>query len=144
VGDESVIPRYHYGELRLTRLNLLVRILLRKLTFHHIHGQWSTYISSFIATFLSVFLVLSTVLSAMQVEMAVQTAPTDAGNWEIFTRVSRWSSIFVIVFIAAMVLLLILFLLFILVHDLCFAGAAMRRKKKNQGKLPPDFKSGVV
>ena len=35
--DLSVNPRYHYGELRLTRLNMLAKLFLKKLTFHQPH-----------------------------------------------------------------------------------------------------------
>ena len=39
ISDENVNPRYSYGELRLTRLNICARVFLGKMTFHHIHAQ---------------------------------------------------------------------------------------------------------
>jgi len=43
VADDCVNPRYHYGELRLTRLNFYTRIFLGKLIFHYIHSQWRIF-----------------------------------------------------------------------------------------------------
>ena len=70
VGDDQVSPRYTYGELRLTRLNFYARILLRKLTYHHIEAQWGTFLGSFFAPFLVVFGVATVILNAMQVGLA--------------------------------------------------------------------------
>jgi hypothetical protein len=65
LDDDRVGPRYHYGEMRLTRLNWFARFLLGRLTYHHIHAQWNDYLGRFLAPFLTVFILLSTALSAM-------------------------------------------------------------------------------
>lgn len=57
--DDSVSPRYRYGELRLSRLNMCAPIFLGKLTPHHIDAQWGAYLGRFLAPILSVFAVLS-------------------------------------------------------------------------------------
>ena len=38
VSDNDVSERYRYGELRLTRLNLYVKLITRKFQYEHVHG----------------------------------------------------------------------------------------------------------
>ena len=89
LSDESVSPRYCYGELRLSRLNRCARIFLGKLTFHHSDAQWGAYLGRFLAPLLSLFAVLSVALGAMQVELGVQGSLHDSlPNWTYFAHVS--------------------------------------------------------
>lgn len=74
--DDSVAKRYHYGQLRLSRLNWAVRIFRPKITrtrWFYENSYWST--SEFIerATFPLVFLFasVSIALSSMQVALSV-------------------------------------------------------------------------
>ena len=76
VGDESVAKRYHYGQLRLSRLNWMVRIFRPKNSgnrWFYENTYWS--ISEFMerATFPLAFLFasVSIALSSMQVALAV-------------------------------------------------------------------------
>ncbi|CAG7933488.1 unnamed protein product [Penicillium olsonii] len=76
VEDESVAKRYHYGQLRLSRLNWAVRIFRPRNTLTRLfyeNSYWST--SDFMerATFPLVFLFasVSIALSSMQVALAV-------------------------------------------------------------------------
>ena len=89
LSDESVSPRYCYGELRLSRLNRCARIFLGKLTFHHSDAQWGAYLGRFLAPLLSLFAVLSVALGAMQVELGVQGSLHDSlPKWTYFAYVS--------------------------------------------------------
>jgi hypothetical protein len=76
IGDESVARRYHYGQLRLIRLNWVVRV------FRHQHGHnkwfyelphWS--ISDFVAAYtlplVFIFATVSLILSSMQAALSV-------------------------------------------------------------------------
>jgi hypothetical protein len=144
LDDDGVAPRYQYGEMRLTRLNWFARFLLRRLTYHHIHAQWTEYLGRFLAPFLTVFLLLSTALTAMQVELAVQSAPQGSGSWEISSQIYRWVSIVVIIFIVMVSALLILLILFMFIHDQIFARRVLRQKLTNQKKLGTSLKSGIV
>ncbi|KAE8158938.1 hypothetical protein BDV40DRAFT_307408 [Aspergillus tamarii] len=76
LGDEQVANRFHYGQLRLSRLNWVVRIFrpqhANTLWFYHIpHWSITTYLSQATIPLLFIFASVSVVLSAMQVVFIV-------------------------------------------------------------------------
>lgn len=81
--DEDVAPRYHYGQLRLSRLNWAVRLFrpsLAQTKWFYTIPYWSTeiYVERSIAPIVFGFASLSLVLSSMQVLLAV---PDDGLSW---------------------------------------------------------------
>lgn len=144
LNDDRVRPRYHSGEMRLTRLNWYARFLLGRLTYHHIHAQWNEVLGRILAPFLTVFILLSTMLTAMQVELAAQRGSPGSGSWDLSSQVSHWVSLAVIIFIAVVFVLLIFFLLFMFIHDQLFARKVLRRKRSTHRQLEMTIKSGVV
>ena len=70
--NDTVSPRWRYGELRLSRLNFWSKVLLRQMNFAKVHGQYSDYVAQYYAPLLFVFGVLSVVLNAMQVGLALE------------------------------------------------------------------------
>lgn len=90
IQDADVSPRYHYGELRLSRLNFYAPFLFGKFHFQKPYGQYSDYFGRFYGPLLFVFAVASTVLSSMQVEMAVEQI--SAAQGEVLWSVCRWTS----------------------------------------------------
>lgn len=144
LDDDSVRPRYHYGELRLSRLNWFARFLLGRLTYHHIHAQWNEYFGRFLAPFLTLFLLLSTALTAMQVELAVQSFPRSSGNWDAFSQVCRWVSVLVLILVVVIFAVSIFLVLFMFIHDQIFAQKVLRQKRSEKKKLGAILKSGVV
>ncbi|KAF9871322.1 hypothetical protein CkaCkLH20_11243 [Colletotrichum karsti] len=64
--DDEVAPRYHYGELRLTRLNFYSKLFLREWDYLETHHQYVDYFSRFLAPYLFVFGAVTVVLAAMQ------------------------------------------------------------------------------
>ncbi|KAH8587266.1 hypothetical protein B0O99DRAFT_642180 [Bisporella sp. PMI_857] len=143
LDNDRVRPRYHYGEMRLTRLNWFARFLLGRWTYHRIHAQWNEYLGRFLAPFLTTFLLLSTALSAMQVELAVQSAPQGSGNWDAFSQMCRWVSIIILVLILVVSTLFILLVLFMFIHEQTFAQKVLR-DKRSKHKLKTSLKSSVV
>lgn len=76
IGDEIVAKRYHYGQLRLSRLNCAVRIFRPQSTrtvWFYENSYWS--ISDFMARasipLIFIFASVSLALSSMQVALAV-------------------------------------------------------------------------
>ena len=129
LDDESVVPRYGYGELRLTRLNFYTRIFLRKLTFHHMDAQLGTFLNHAVAPFITGFIVISVILNAMQVELAAQATNDFGTHWAKFASLSRWVSV-VALGIAAFVTVFVLSLIGILfLHNMWFAMKMVRKKK---------------
>lgn len=143
--DDNVSPRYHYGELRLSRLNMCARIFLGKLTFLHIDAQWGSYLGRFLVPLLSVFAVLSVALSAMQVELGVQGSLQDSvPRWAKFAYVSRWFSCLVLVMIAIVIAFFGLLIVFMMIHDIWFAKSVLRQRSRHPTEDSIKFKSGVV
>jgi hypothetical protein len=76
IEDEDVAPRYHYGQLRLSRLNWAVRLFRpssAETKWFYAVPYWSIgmYVERTIAPLLFVFASLSLVLSSMQVLLSV-------------------------------------------------------------------------
>lgn len=138
VDDVDVSPRYKFGELRLSRLNFWAKIFLFRFTYHKTDGQYGAYFARFFGPILFVFAVLSVLLSAMQVVLAAQTlVEPDDGPWDVFTKVSRWFSIFTILSTAVVTSVLLLILLAMLSREAVFALRTLYRKgrpKKSQSK----------
>lgn len=72
ITDDEVAPRFHYGEIRLTRLNFYSKFILHKWNFQRVHNQYGSYFASFYGPLLFIFATLSLFLNAMQVEIAVE------------------------------------------------------------------------
>ncbi|KAH6649364.1 hypothetical protein F5144DRAFT_552753 [Chaetomium tenue] len=88
--DDQVSPRYSYGELRLRRLNWLIRILGIKVTYFHMHGEWGTVFMDMLAPLVAIFAVLSIFLAAMQVGLAVDPSIST------YTVICYWFSVIVL------------------------------------------------
>ncbi|KAI9725770.1 MAG: hypothetical protein M1828_002653 [Chrysothrix sp. TS-e1954] len=97
--EEEVSKRYHYGELRLTRLNFWSKIFLHRFHYEQLHGQYGAYFVSFYGPWLVAFAIISVVLSAMQLEVGAEQ--TSAGfvqsnmlpEWPAFAYACRWFSV---------------------------------------------------
>jgi hypothetical protein len=75
IQDDEVSGRYHFGELRLSRLNFYAPLLLRRSNFQRVHYQYAEYFGRLYAPILLALSFLSVVLSSMQV--AAQYVPAD-------------------------------------------------------------------
>lgn len=117
IRDENVAKRYHYGQLRLSRLNWAVRIFRPRhasTTWFYEIPHWST--SKFVerATFPLVFLFasISLALSSMQVALAVPAdslwlrGPSEFGLREMNRAFWLFSIIVVLLWVVICVLLL--------------------------------------
>lgn len=121
VGDQEVSLRYHFGQLRLTRLNLWAKISLRQWQFYKVQWQYADIFAQFYAPLLFLFGVLSLILSAMQV--GTQARP----EWNAFLRVSAWFSVVTLLLASGIAVFFIVFLLFLSLRELLFA---LRKKHK--------------
>jgi hypothetical protein len=85
-----VSQRYHYGELRLTRLNLYAPLLIRKFNYEQIHGQYADFFGRMFGPILFIFAVISILLNSMQVELAAEQLMGSEAQWEGFWELCRW------------------------------------------------------
>lgn len=89
VGDDDVAPRYHFGQIRLNRLNWTTHIVkaTRVISFAEGRFPWNyqetyweitQYLQVYVAPLVFIFAALSVVLSSMQVMLAVKEADARA------------------------------------------------------------------
>ncbi|KAF2743237.1 hypothetical protein M011DRAFT_431650 [Sporormia fimetaria CBS 119925] len=93
VDDTAVSQRYHYGELRLTRLNFYAPFLIRRFHYEQVHGQYGDFFGRLFAPMLFVFALVSTLLSSMQVLLGVEQLIDDGAQWMQSWHVYRWISL---------------------------------------------------
>lgn len=128
ISDDVVSERYHYGELRLTRLNLYANFIIGKFQYERVHGQYGAFFARFYGPLLFIFGILSIVLSAMQVELGVESL-TNA-QWQPFWYACRWFVIAALACMAFLVLGLISLLVGMIVDEWAFA---LRRRYERGG-----------
>ncbi|PWY71354.1 hypothetical protein BO83DRAFT_417931 [Aspergillus eucalypticola CBS 122712] len=139
VSDDFVSPRYHFGELRLTRLNFWSRVFLGKLNYQKVEWQYGAYFARYYAPILFVFGVFSVLLSAMQLVIAVQGVPDSSSGspWWTFAAVSRNFSIFTLIFVAGVTACLVSMVLVLAGRELMYALNDLVRKawgRRNKGE----------
>ncbi|KAK6332350.1 hypothetical protein TWF696_003068 [Orbilia brochopaga] len=137
LADDELSPRYLYGELRLTRLNWLIRFLFIKVTFFHVDGEWGLIFMSLLAPLIAIFAVLSILLAAMQVGLAAEAlSSTDA--WQVYIGVCKWFSVVVLLATTVASAGLLAVMAGVLIHEQVFAYEKIHAPKGN------DIKSGVA
>lgn len=88
IPDAETSKRYGYGEIRLSRLNLYAPILLGRLHYEQLQGQYSDVFARLYGPLLFVFAILSIILNAMQVELTVeQLQPSSLASFWRFCRI---------------------------------------------------------
>ena len=139
IPDSDVSPRYHFGQLRLTRLNLAVQLFRppssRKVlipNYHNRNRQTGDFLRRFGTPLLFFFAAFSVVLSAMQVALAALGQEA----WAAFVRASWGFSIAVIILIAASAAICTLGLLGFCMAQGQFALRMRRQEKKVAAARP--------
>ena len=103
IPDEAVAERYHFGEIRLSRLNFYTNFFLFKRHFQRVHGQYAAYFGAYYAPLLYVFGTFSVVLNAFQVELTAESLFGSDGDpspyWQGLWQASRYFSATSLVFI---------------------------------------------
>ena len=129
INDNDVAGRFHYGEIRLTRLNFYSKFILRKFSFQRVDSQYGSYSATFYAPLLFTFGTLSLLLSAMQVEMSVEQV--DLGNqWFGFWVISRGASIACVLVVILLSLWLATLFLYKFSKEWMYALREHRKKKR--------------
>ncbi|AEO54502.1 hypothetical protein MYCTH_2297134 [Thermothelomyces thermophilus ATCC 42464] len=134
VGDAHVNRRYHYGELRLTRINRAAVLFKFNLAYFHIYPQWGSFLEHTLAPIITVFAVCSVVLNSMQVSLAVIEIKHESnqplgGAWPRFMDASLWFPVVVMVSIAVILIAALCGMGIMGLKDL-FRGNYVRKRKK--------------
>lgn len=128
VTDLDVAGRFHYGEIRLTRLNFYSKLILRKFYFHRVHGQYGAYFETFYGPLLFTFGTLSLLLNAMQVEMSVEQVNLK-DQWLGVWDACRGFSIMCLLLVLVLSLWLAVLFLYKLVNEWVYALSQHRIRK---------------
>ncbi|KAF8423047.1 hypothetical protein EV426DRAFT_534670 [Tirmania nivea] len=130
---EGVTKRYHYGELRLTRVNFYNRLYRHELYYHKTHGQYGSYFGRFMDPFLFVFGSVSVILSAMQVILATATTEGSGAPQGTLMRTTLWFSVSCICLIIGAVSLFLVLLLTLLMREFIYAMWCTQKKPSQGG-----------
>jgi hypothetical protein len=134
IDDDLVTPRYHFGELRLGRLNFWVKILCRKFVYEKIHHSYGSYFARFYGPILFTFGAISIVLSAMQVALQSQPPKSSApsASWDSFVDASKGFSLLSIILTTIVAATLLLTFLCLVLREFIFATRDLYRKSRVQ------------
>ena len=130
IQDADVSERYHYGELRLSRLNLYAPFILHRLYFEQVHGQYGEYFARFYGPVLFVFAIVSTIFNGMQVGLAVEQLSSK--HWVALWSVSRWVSLIGIIVTALIAACFALLWIWLIADEWIFT--IRRKMQRRRGK----------
>lgn len=131
IQDAHISERYHYGELRLSRLNLFAPLILHKFYFEQVYGQYGEHFASFYGPVLFVFAIVSTILNGMQVGLAVeQISPK---HWVALWSVSRWFSLVAVIVTALIAICFVLLWLWLFTDEWIFTIRRKIRRRQVKG-----------
>ena len=111
LDDDEVSSRYHFGQLRLTRLNWAIRLFRPRSSkdwwyYHEVYWSTGAYIERFFAPLLFLFGSVTIILTAMQVLVTVPDGTIIAeARWVTVAKASWGFSVAMIFFIASLWLL---------------------------------------
>lgn len=144
VHDIQVPKRYHYGELRLSRLNMAAAFFKRKLAFFHIYPQWGSFLTHSLAPLLTIFAICSVVLNSMQVSLqALDLNLPEDHSWPKWKAASVWFPIVVTILIAAVIILALGGVCVMAVVDL-YSGFMTRHRKRHGDATAGKKTHGII
>lgn len=129
VSNAGVSRRYHYGELRLQRLDLLAFLRKGMLAYFHLTRGWSVYIHSFLAPIILILGEASVILSAMQVNLNSQEMLKSSGEWLPLVKASLCFPVVIIILVTVVAGVIMLSALVVTLQDSLRARWLMRHGK---------------
>ncbi|CEJ58346.1 hypothetical protein PMG11_07005 [Penicillium brasilianum] len=130
IAENEVSGRYHYGEIRLTRLNYYAPILLGKSHYQRENYQYRAYFARIQGPLISVFAFFSIALNCMQVSLAASSSDEGYSSaWLVLG--CYWLSTLTGSATGFLMLLLVFLFLFKVIKEWKFAIAYRLRRKNN-------------
>lgn len=141
VKDSHVSLRYHYGDLRLSRLNFWAKIVLFDFNFEKAYGNYDAYFSRFYGPLLFLFGVINLVMGAMQLGINTEKGGWKHEDWKGLYYTGRVFAVIVLIFISIVIVNLFGLFGFMVVREFAY-GAKEHRKKleRAQGLLDDEEK----
>ncbi|KAJ6072952.1 hypothetical protein N7467_011037 [Penicillium canescens] len=130
ITDNEVSGRYHYGEIRLTRLNYYAPILLGKGHYQRVNHQYRAYFARIQGPAISAFAFFSILLNCMQVNLAASDSDERYSSTLLFAS-CYWLSTLIECATGVLLLMLIFLFFFKVIREWGFAIAHRLQWKKN-------------
>ncbi|KAK8189771.1 hypothetical protein IWZ00DRAFT_494006 [Phyllosticta capitalensis] len=146
VVDSDVSLRFHYGDLRLSRLNFWAKFVLGEFNFSDAYGNYDAYFSRFYGPVLFLFGVLSIMISSIQLGFASQKGlQTVHSAWRPLYKVGEGLSVAVLVLACFIAVSLFALFVYLLLNEYIFALRALvriRRKGRRRKSVEDGDKRG--
>jgi hypothetical protein len=133
ITDDDVSPRWHVGEIRLTRLNIWCQ-LTRRGIYQTVEWEYMAYFTRFFGPILFVFAIFSLLLSSMSLVLSVRAVLEPSNfSWRVFATVARGFALFTIFLVLCIIVFFVITLAASLLDELMFA-LKPRDKKNAEGE----------
>ncbi|OJJ51916.1 hypothetical protein ASPSYDRAFT_63077 [Aspergillus sydowii CBS 593.65] len=135
ITDNEVSGRYHYGEIRLTRLNYYAPVLLGKSQYQRVNYQYRAYFARIQGPLISAFAFFSILLNCMQVNLAASDSDERYASALLFAC-CYWLSTLIGCVTGALLLMLVFLFFFKVIGEWRFAIAHRLRWRENPQQRP--------
>lgn len=135
ITDNEVSERYHYGEIRLSRLNYYAPVLLGKSQYQRVNYQYRAYFARIQGPVISAFAFFSILLNCMQVNLAASTSDERYSSALLFAG-CYWLSTLIGSVTGVLLLMLVFLFLFKVIREWRFAIAHRLLRGKNPQQRP--------
>lgn len=129
--DSEVSPRFHYGELRLSRLNFWTKIFLGRSAYHRVHGQYADRVARTYGPLLFVFAILSVLMASFQVALAVPEVLELKSNWRALGKAAQGVSTMTLLLVALAALYPLVMVVFLIGREIRFALVQQLEKRRS-------------
>jgi hypothetical protein len=130
ITDSEVSGRYHYGEIRLTRLNYYAPVLLGRSHYQRVDYQYRAYFARLQRPAISAFAFFSILLNCFQVNLAASDSDKRYSSAVLFAC-SYWCSTLIGCVTGLLLLMVVSLFFFKVIGEWRFAIADRLRWKKN-------------
>jgi len=141
ISNSQVSPRFHYGSLCLSGLNIMA-FFTGKLTYFYLYTQWRDYFTHLFAPIITAVAVISIILSSIQVELAVK-ALASRTPLPSFAETSRWSPVLIIFLMAISIAIFLVLAIVLFFKNQIFVLRMIHQRRKGYGS-GGEMRSAVI
>ena len=133
IDDSMVSGRYHYGTIRLSRLNLYAPLLFGRWLYEYMPFQYGEFFTRLYGPVLFIFAIVSTMLNCMQVTATADGKPNSSPPW--LWSVFHWFSILMLLATILVTCILIGLWAGIVADEWRYSITTIRRKRKEANRI---------
>ncbi|KAJ3776180.1 hypothetical protein FB446DRAFT_722183 [Lentinula raphanica] len=129
ISTASVDKRFRYGELRLSRLNLIYRVWRGRLMYFRLHRSYTAYFVDQYKGSLVLFAYTTVIHAALQTMLSAEG--TESSSLEVLSQLSFWFGAMTISFVLVSALSQSLYLLVVFLYNLLATLRAPKQFKRD-------------